>query len=470
MKILFAGRPARRVISIEPGRALAHPGVVAVFTARDVPNNEYGLIVPDQPVLCGPGTSKPGADRVRFVGDQVAVVVAETETAAAAAARLIDVVYQDLPVVADLESALAAGATILHPDHESNVFCHYRIRKGDVPAALARSAVVVRREYRTPMQEHAYLAPEAGIAYLDDQGRVTVEVAGQWTHEDRQQIAHALGLPEDQVRVIYPAIGGAFGGREDMSVQIVLALAAWRLAQRGIRRPVRIVWSREESILGHHKRHAFLLRATWGADARRETAGGGHRSAPGRRRLRLHLHQGTGQRHVDVHRSVRNPARVGRRLFGVHEQHPRRGVPRLRRSAGRLRRREPDQPAGRGAGDRPGRDSPAECPAGRCAALGWNTAAQGRVDHPGGRALRRRNQAGPGRRADGRRLPGNEPVGPRPPTSAEASDSPAPSRTSGSPSALPSSRGPRSNCRAAAKSNGPLSTTPAPSAGRAPTR
>ncbi len=109
------------------------------------------------------------------------------------------------------------------------------------------------------------MQPEAGLAYIDEAGRVTVMVAGQWTHEDQEQIAHALGLPPDQVRVIYPAIGGAFGGREDMSVQIVLALAAWHMQQRGILRPVKIIWSREESIIGHHKRHPYILRARWGA-------------------------------------------------------------------------------------------------------------------------------------------------------------------------------------------------------------
>jgi CO/xanthine dehydrogenase Mo-binding subunit len=100
---------------------------------------------------------------------------------------------------------------------------------------------------------------------MDEEGRVTVQVAGQWTHEDQEQIAHALQLAPDQVRVIYPAIGGAFGGREDMTVQIILALAAWRLAQRGVKRPVKIVWSREESMLGHHKRHPMFFRTRWGA-------------------------------------------------------------------------------------------------------------------------------------------------------------------------------------------------------------
>jgi len=265
MKILFAGRPHAIVRRLDTERAKRMPGVVAVFTASDVPVNEYGLILPDQPVLCGPGSAKPYADRVRFVGDQLAVVVAEDEAAAARALREIVVEFEDLPVVTDVEAALTAGAPLLFPDRDSNVFCHYRIRKGDAEAAFRAADVVIQREYHTPVQEHAYLQPEAGVSYIDDEGRLTVEVAGQWTHEDQEQIAHALGLPLDQVRVIYPAIGGAFGGREDMSVQIVLALAVWRLSQRGLRRPVRIVWSREESILGHHKRHAYTIRSKWGA-------------------------------------------------------------------------------------------------------------------------------------------------------------------------------------------------------------
>ncbi len=265
MKILFAGRPHAIVRRVDTQAAEALPGVLAVLTARDVPVNEYGLIMPDQPVLCGPGSSRPYADRVRFVGDQVALVVAETEAIAAEAVRRIAVDYESLPAVTEPLAAREPDAPVLHPDRGSNVFCHYRIRKGDAEAGLARAAVVIEHEYRTPAQEHAFLQPEAGMAYVDDAGCVTVEVAGQWTHEDQEQIAHSLGLPVDRVRVIYPAIGGAFGGREDMSVQIVLALAALRLHQRGIRRPVKIIWSREESILGHHKRHPFVIRARWGA-------------------------------------------------------------------------------------------------------------------------------------------------------------------------------------------------------------
>jgi CO/xanthine dehydrogenase Mo-binding subunit len=265
MKILFARRPHAIIKRIDTAKAEMMPGVLAVFTAKDVPVNEYGLIMDDQPVMCGPGSNLPFADRVRFIGDQVALVVAETEEIAAEAVNKIVVDYEDLPVVTSPVDAMQSDAVILHPERGSNVFCHYRIRKGDVENAFAGADVIVEDNYQTPAQEHAFLQPEAGISYVDSDGRVTVIVAGQWTHEDQAQIAHALGLPNEQIRVIYPAIGGAFGGREDMSVQIVLALAAWRLSQRGIHRPVKIIWSREESIIGHHKRHPYSIHSKWGA-------------------------------------------------------------------------------------------------------------------------------------------------------------------------------------------------------------
>jgi CO/xanthine dehydrogenase Mo-binding subunit len=260
MKVLFSDRAHARIRSIDTSAAEASPGVVAVFTARDVPINEYGLIMPDQPVLCGPGSNKPGADVVRTTMDNLAVVVADTEPSAAAALSLIQVDYEDLPAVFDAHEAMQEGAPQLHPNTPGNVIVHYRIHKGDTQEGWRAADVTVEGTYTTAWQEHAYLQPEAGLAYLDDQGRVTVEVAGQWTHEDQEQICHALGLPPEQVRVIYPAIGGAFGGREDMSVQIILALAAWKL-----RRPVGILWSREESIRGHHKRHPMTIKAKWGA-------------------------------------------------------------------------------------------------------------------------------------------------------------------------------------------------------------
>jgi CO/xanthine dehydrogenase Mo-binding subunit len=264
-KILFAGRPHALILSIDTSAAEALPGVIGIFTAKDVPVNEYGLILHDQPVLCGPGSTKEYADRVRFVGDQIAFIVAENEAIAANARDLIKVDYEDLPVLTDPEEARKPGAFLIHPHLDTNTFHHYQIRHGDVDAAFKKADLIIENEYRTPVQEHAYLAPEAGLGYIDDEGRITVEVAGQWAHEERLAIAHALALPEEQVRVIHPAIGGAFGGREDMSIQIVLALAAWRLAQRGIRRPIKIIWSRYESMVGHHKRHPYIIRSKWGA-------------------------------------------------------------------------------------------------------------------------------------------------------------------------------------------------------------
>jgi CO/xanthine dehydrogenase Mo-binding subunit len=264
MKTLFAERPHARVKRVDATKALVAPGVAAVFTAKDVPVNEYGLQWQDQPVLCGPSEKGPSGvqpDIVRFEGDQIAAVVAETEAAAAAAVKLIEVEYEDLPAVFDPIEAMKPGAPQLHPERgDSNVCVHYKIRKGDVDQAFAQADVIVEGEYKTPYQEHAYLQPEAGMAYIDEQGRVTVEAGGQWTHTDVREIAHCLALPEDKVRVIYPAIGGAFGGREDMSVQIALALAAWKL-----KRPVRIIWSRRESIIGHGKRHPTTIKAKWGA-------------------------------------------------------------------------------------------------------------------------------------------------------------------------------------------------------------
>ncbi|HAY83773.1 MAG TPA: aldehyde oxidase [Chloroflexi bacterium] len=265
MKILFAGRPHAIVRAIDTSEAEALEGVLGVFTAKDVPVNEYGLTKKDQPVLCGPGAKKPFTDRVRFVGDQVAVVVAETEKLAALACSLIEVTFEDLPVITDVEQARKPGAFLIHPEEESNAYYKYNIRKGDVEAAFSRADVIVEGVYHTPAQEHAFLAPEAGLAYFDEQDRITIAVAAQWAHEERAMIAHALDLPPEKIRVIHPAIGGAFGGREDISIQIALALALWRLDQRGIRRPIKIIWTREESIIGHHKRHPYLIRAKWGA-------------------------------------------------------------------------------------------------------------------------------------------------------------------------------------------------------------
>lgn len=265
MKILYAEHPHAIIKSIKTEKALALQGVLSILTAADVPVNEYGLTMKDQPVLCGPGSNKPYTDHVRCIADQVAVVIAETESIAQTACGLIQVEYEDLPIMTDPLEAMDDSNNLLHPDRGSNIFCHYRIRKGDIEDGFKRANVIVESVYDTPVQEHAFLQPEAGLAYLDDEDRITVIVGGQWTHEDQEQIAHALDLPEEKIRVIYPAIGGAFGGREDMSVQIVLALAVYRMQQAGNYRPVKIVWSREESIMRHHKRHPYHFETRWGA-------------------------------------------------------------------------------------------------------------------------------------------------------------------------------------------------------------
>jgi CO/xanthine dehydrogenase Mo-binding subunit len=268
-RVVFSGRPHARMRAMDIGKAEATPGVVAVFTAADVPVNEYGLTMFDQPVLVGlgdTGRSAVAADVSRWEADQIAIVVADTAAVADLAAERIEVDWEDLPIVPDIDAALTGDVLVrpdLHPD--SNIYVTYRLRKGDVAQGWQGADVIVEGTYHVPYQEHAFLQPEAAVSWIDEEGRVAVAVAGQWTHEDQEQIAHALDLPAERVRVVYPAIGGAFGGREDMSLQIVMALASWRLAERGERRPIRCQWSREESMVGHHKRHRGRVQARWGA-------------------------------------------------------------------------------------------------------------------------------------------------------------------------------------------------------------
>ena len=252
LQVVFAGRPHARILALEIDEARRLPGVVAVFTAADVPYNAFGLIDADQPVLCG--------DVVRFSGDKVALVVAESKEAALDGARRVNVTYEDLPAVTDATAALEADAPLVHPERGSNQLLHFPLRRGDLAQGFAQADVVLEETFTTSWQEHAFLQPEAGIAYLDAKGRVVIETAGQWLHEDRRQIAAVLKIPEESVIVRYAAIGGAFGGREDLSIQHLLALAAWKL-----RHPVALVWSREESMIAHHKRHPVTMHCRWGA-------------------------------------------------------------------------------------------------------------------------------------------------------------------------------------------------------------
>ncbi len=243
---------------------------------------------------------KPGTDVVRFVGDQIAAVIAQSEAAAQAALGLIQVEYEDLPIVSDPLEAIKSDAPRVHQEiGDSNICVHYKIRKGDIEAGFAQADVIVEGEYRTPAQEHAYLQPEAGLSYIDEEGRVTIVCGGQWTHADRDLIAHALNLPEERVRVIYPAIGGAFGGREDLSVQIVLALATWKL-----QRPVKIIWSRREFDHRTREETSRCFTRQMGRDQRGKTCRCAKRNYRRRRRLHVHIQQSIGQLSDHLHRPL----------------------------------------------------------------------------------------------------------------------------------------------------------------------
>ncbi len=242
-----------RVIRVDAAPALEVPGVVRVFTAADVPGeNRYGIIPPtaDQHLLAD--------GRVRMVGDPVALVAAETPEAAREAARRVRVVYERLPAVFDPEQALADGAP---PVHERGNLCfEQRVERGDWERALAGAHVVVERTYRTAFIEHAYIEPEASVAYLED-GVLVVVCSTQNPHYDRADLCRLLGLSEERVRVIQAPTGGAFGGKLDLGTQPFVALATWLTG-----RPSRLVYSREESFLASPKRHPFRMRYRTAAD------------------------------------------------------------------------------------------------------------------------------------------------------------------------------------------------------------
>jgi len=257
--VAFAHRPRARVLGIDFGAAEVLPGVVAVLTASDVSFNAFGLIEHDQPVLVAVG------EEVRFSGDKVALVVADTPDAAIAGVEALAVAYEDLPPVFDPELAMTPESPLVHAARDSNILLHVPIRKGDVDRAFAEADIVLDGEFSTTWQEHAFIQPEAGTAWVEPGGKLVLETAGQWLHEDRRQIAAMLELDEADVIVRYNAIGGAFGGREDLSIQHVLALAAWTLRDRFPGRKVAMQWTREQSMIGHHKRHPMRIQSTWAA-------------------------------------------------------------------------------------------------------------------------------------------------------------------------------------------------------------
>ncbi|MEU2184658.1 xanthine dehydrogenase subunit D [Streptomyces thermolilacinus] len=251
------------IVSIDTSEALAQAGVYAVLTYDDLPTEvkNYGLEIQDTPVL---------AHRVvRHHGEPVAVVAADHPETARRAAAKIKVEYRELPVVTDEASALAPDAPVLHPgrdDHHAghvphpNIVHRQPIIRGDVESARARADVIVEGEYTFGMQDQAFLGPESGLAVPAEDGGVDLYIATQWLHSDLRQIAPVLGLPEEKVRMTLSGVGGAFGGREDLSMQIHACLLALRTGK-----PVKIVYNRYESFFGHVHRHPAKLYYEHGA-------------------------------------------------------------------------------------------------------------------------------------------------------------------------------------------------------------
>ncbi|MBL1099899.1 xanthine dehydrogenase subunit D [Streptomyces coffeae] len=251
--------------SIDTAEALAVPGVHAVMTHDDLPAaTHYGLEIRDQPVLA--------KDRVRYHGEAVAIVAADHPETARRAAAKIKVGYAELPPVVDEATAIAPDAPVLHPDRHDrsdhyaahvphpNIVHRQPVRRGDVTAARARADVVVRRDYEVGMQDQAFLGPESGLAVPAEDGGVDLYIATQWLHVDRDQLAPVLGLPADKVRLTLSGVGGAFGAREDLSMQAHACLLALRTG-----RPVKIVYNRYESFFGHVHRHPATLTYEHGA-------------------------------------------------------------------------------------------------------------------------------------------------------------------------------------------------------------
>ncbi|MDH3813067.1 MAG: selenium-dependent xanthine dehydrogenase [Acidobacteriota bacterium] len=253
--LVLSDHPRATVLRIETSKASLQPGVERILTAEDVPGVcNHGLLIPDWPLLVTHG------ETTRYIGDVLAVVVADSQHHARMAADAVEVVYEVLDPVASPEAALAADAPLIHPGGNLLGVCSFS--RGSVDTALDEAAFVVDETFTTQRIEHAFLEPEASLAVPTDDGGLKIWSQGQGVHDDQLQVAAILGIDRHRVEVELVSNGGAFGGKEDLSVQGHAALAAWLL-----QRPVRVVLTREQSMRIHPKRHPITLHYTVGADA-----------------------------------------------------------------------------------------------------------------------------------------------------------------------------------------------------------
>jgi CO/xanthine dehydrogenase Mo-binding subunit len=251
-KLLYSKYPCARIQRLDVSKSREMPGVAVVLTAEDIPGeNSYLYWYPDQPLLV--------ADQVRYMGDAVVAVAAETEEIAQAALEAIDIKYTPLEGVFDAAEAMKPGARRVWADKD-NIHSHHINEWGDIEAGFAQADLIIENTYSTQYVEHAMLETESAVATMDYDGSLVVYASAQAPHRDRMQIARALGLPEAMVREITPHIGGAFGAKDEAHIQIHAALLAYKSG-----RPVKIVRTREESIQTHVKRHPTRIRYRTGA-------------------------------------------------------------------------------------------------------------------------------------------------------------------------------------------------------------
>ena len=251
-KVVRSKYPHALIKTIDTSKAEALSGVAAVLTYKDVTGqNAFGILTPDQPVLCH--------DKVRYLGDAIAVIAAETKETAEEAAQLVEVEYEPLPVVTDPIEALKPDAPKVHS--HGNLMRHASFKTGNVDKAFRDAAVVVENTFHTGRQMHMYLETEAGLGMLDEKGNIVLYAGGQSPYRDQMQISRALGIPPEKIRVISTPVGGAFGGKEENTVQIHLAMLALKT-----KRPVKMVWTREESGTTGMKRHPMTVITKTAAD------------------------------------------------------------------------------------------------------------------------------------------------------------------------------------------------------------